>query len=89
MVGNNRKLLVFPLAELPEMGRGKGVRLQRYKDGGLVGRARFALAASRRSAWTDAGGRRRSVTELGEWLGARASAGRMAPRGFPRENRFD
>jgi topoisomerase-4 subunit A len=86
VVGENRKLLVFPAAELPEMGRGKGVRLQRYKDGGLADAIAFDLAAG--LSWKDAGGRTRTVTELGEWLGARAGAGRMAPRGFPRENRF-
>jgi topoisomerase-4 subunit A len=86
VVGENRKLLVFPAAELPEMGRGKGVRLQRYKDGGLADATGFELAAG--LSWKDSGGRARTVTDLGEWLGARAGAGRMAPRGFPRENRF-
>jgi topoisomerase-4 subunit A len=62
IVGENRKLLVFPMAEVPEMGRGKGVRLQRFKDGG--------------------------VNELTEWLGARAGAGRMVPKGFPRTGKF-
>ena len=87
VVGENRKLLVFPTAELPEMGRGKGVRLQRYKDGGLADAITFDLADGLQ--WKDPAGRTRVVTDLGEWLGARASAGRMAPRGFPRENRFD
>jgi topoisomerase-4 subunit A len=87
VVGENRKLLVFPAAELPEMGRGKGVRLQRYKDGGLADAIGFDLGAG--LSWKDGAGRVRTVTDLGEWLGARAGAGRMAPRGFPRENRFD
>jgi topoisomerase IV subunit A len=87
VVGENRKVLVFPAAELPEMGRGKGVRLQRYKDGGLADATSFDLADG--LAWKDAGGRTRTVTDLGEWIGARAGAGRMAPRGFPRDNRFD
>ena len=87
VVGENRKVLVFPAAELPEMGRGKGVRLQRYKDGGLADATSFDLADG--LAWKDAGGRTRTVTDLAEWIGARAGAGRMAPRGFPRENRFD
>ena len=89
VVGDNRKLLVFPTAELPEMGRGKGVRLQRYKDGGLTDAIAFDLADG--LAWKDPAGRTRTVagSELAEWVGARASAGRMAPRGFPRENRFD
>ncbi|MFO1141877.1 MAG: DNA topoisomerase IV subunit A [Amaricoccus sp.] len=88
VVGDNRKLLVFPTAELPEMGRGKGVRLQRYKDGGLADATSFDLADG--LVWKDPAGRTRTVAgaELAEWVGARASAGRMAPRGFPRENRF-
>ncbi|MFO1209659.1 MAG: DNA topoisomerase IV subunit A [Amaricoccus sp.] len=88
VVGDNRKLLVFPTADLPEMGRGKGVRLQRYKDGGLADAITFDLANG--LTWKDPAGRTRTVTaaELEEWVGARASAGRMAPRGFPRENRF-
>jgi topoisomerase-4 subunit A len=88
VVGDNRKLLVFPATELPEMGRGKGVRLQRYKDGGLADAVAFDLA--RGLTWKDPAGRTRTVAgdELAEWLGARAGAGRMAPRGFPRENRF-
>ncbi len=89
VVGQNRKLLIFPLAELPEMGRGKGVRLQRYKDrdGTLSDAITFALAEG--LSWKDPAGRTRTVTELADWLGARASAGRMAPRGFPANNRFD
>jgi topoisomerase-4 subunit A len=89
VVGENRKLLVFPAAELPEMGRGKGVRLQRYKDGGLADATAFFIADG--LSWKDPAGRTRTVTgaELAEWVGARASAGRMAPRGFPRDNRFD
>jgi topoisomerase-4 subunit A len=88
VVGENRKLLVFPAADLPEMGRGKGVRLQRYKDGGLADAIAFTLADG--LAWKDPAGRTRTVTapELAEWVGVRAGAGRMAPRGFPRENRF-
>lgn len=88
VVGENRKLLVFAAAELPEMARGKGVRLQRYKDGGLADAVTFDLA--RGLSWKDPAGRTRTVgaDELAEWIGARAGAGRMAPRGFPRENRF-
>jgi topoisomerase-4 subunit A len=89
VVGANRKVLVFPLDELPEMGRGKGVRLQKYKDGGLSDARTFVLAEG--LAWKDPAGRARSVgaAELADWIGARASAGRMAPRGFPQNNRFD
>lgn len=86
VVGENRKVLVFPLAELPEMSRGKGVRLQKYKDGGLSDAATFALAEG--LSWLDPAGRTRTETDLVEWQGKRASAGRMAPRGFPRDNRF-
>jgi len=85
-VGENRKMLVFPLAELPAMARGKGVRLQRYKDGGLSDATTLTLSEGLR--WPDPAGRIRHETDLGEWLGPRASAGRMAPRGFPRDNRF-
>ncbi len=85
-IGQNRKLLVFPIAELPEMGRGKGVRLQKYKDGGLSDARTFTLDEG--LSWLDPAGRTRTVTELDEWKGARAAAGRMAPRGFPQNNRF-
>jgi len=85
-VGENRKVLVFPADELPEMGRGKGVRLQRYKDGGLSDATTFNLAEG--LSWRDPAGRTRTETELAEWLGKRAGAGRMAPRGFPRDNTF-
>ncbi|MEM9498457.1 MAG: DNA topoisomerase IV subunit A [Pseudomonadota bacterium] len=87
--GENRKVLVFPLSELPEMARGKGVRLQKFKDGGLADARTFALADG--LSWRDRGGRTRTETAggLAEWIGKRASAGRMAPRGFPPDNRFD
>ena len=85
-VGENRKMLIFPVADLPEMGRGKGVRLQKYKDGGLSDARTFDLAEG--LTWLDPAGRTRTVTELDEWRGARASAGRMAPRGFPQDNKF-
>ncbi|MCM2562719.1 DNA topoisomerase IV subunit A [Lutimaribacter sp. EGI FJ00015] len=86
VVGENRKVLVFDLDELPEMTRGKGVRLQKYKDGGLSDARTFARAEG--LSWLDPAGRTRTETELTEWTGKRASAGRMAPRGFPRDNRF-
>jgi len=88
VVGENRKLLVFSLEELPEMTRGKGVRLQKYKDGGLVDLKCFALEGG--LSWHDPAGRTRTVArpELDEWMGKRAATGRMAPRGFPRDNRF-
>ncbi|MEO9894753.1 MAG: DNA topoisomerase IV subunit A [Paracoccaceae bacterium] len=87
VVGENRKVLIFPLDELPEMGRGKGVRLQKYKDGGMSDVTTFTLQEG--LSWFDPAGRTRNETELGEWQGKRASAGRMAPRGFPRDNRFN
>jgi topoisomerase-4 subunit A len=88
VVGENRKLLVFSLEELPEMGRGKGVRLQKYKDGGLSDARTFLLEAG--LTWLDPAGRTRTVSaeELEEWIGKRAGSGRMAPRGFPRDNKF-
>ncbi|WP_366552838.1 DNA topoisomerase IV subunit A [Aquibaculum sediminis] len=86
VVGENRKLLVFPMTELPEMARGRGVMLQRYKDGGLSDARGLRLADG--LSWAAAGGRTRTESDLSEWLGRRASAGRMAPRGFPAGNRF-
>ena len=88
-VGVNRKLLVFPTVDLPRLGRGKGVRLQKYadKDGELSDLKSFNLEDGLQ--WLDAGGRTRTVTELAEWQGKRAASGRMAPRGFPRDNRFN
>ncbi|MEO9650505.1 MAG: DNA topoisomerase IV subunit A [Roseobacter sp.] len=86
VVGENRKVLVFGLDELPEMGRGKGVRLQKYKDGGLSDAATFTRELG--LSWLDPAGRTRTEINLEEWTGKRASAGRMAPRGFPRDNKF-
>ncbi|MFK8034966.1 MAG: DNA topoisomerase IV subunit A [Hyphomicrobiales bacterium] len=88
IVGENRKLLVFPLDQIAEMGRGKGVRLQRYKDGSVSDIIVFA--SDEGLTWSDSSGRQynRSLDELGEWIGERAQAGRMAPQGFPRTNKF-
>ncbi|SFO82711.1 DNA topoisomerase IV subunit A [Tranquillimonas alkanivorans] len=86
VVGENRKVLVFPVTELPEMARGKGVRLQKYKDGGLSDATTFNLADG--LSWKDPAGRTRTETQIEEWISKRASAGRMAPRGFPRDNTF-
>ncbi|MER8954103.1 DNA topoisomerase IV subunit A [Mesorhizobium sp. M0833] len=88
IVGENRKMLVFPLAEIPEMGRGKGVRLQKYKDGGVLDLKTFTLANG--LSWQDSADRTftKSRDELAEWIGARASAGRMVPKGFPRTGKF-
>ncbi|MGB0968219.1 MAG: DNA gyrase subunit A, partial [Halocynthiibacter sp.] len=85
-VGENRKVLIFAIDELPEMGRGKGVRLQKYKDGGLSDLRSFVREEG--LSWLDPAGRTRTETELDEWTGKRAATGRMAPRGFPRDNKF-
>jgi len=85
VVGDNRKLLIFPLAELPEMGRGRGVMLQRYNTGGLADVLTFTLAEG--LAWR-IGARTRVETEIKDWIGKRAQAGRKVPRGFPRNTRF-
>src|SRR3954454_25265326 len=87
-IGDNRKLLVFPLEQVPEMTRGRGVRLQRYKDGGLSDVKAFKVEEG--LSWTDAAGRAFSLTlkELADWRGNRADAGRLAPKGFPRSNTF-
>ena len=84
-VGENHKLLIFPLGEVPEMTRGRGVILQRFHDGGL-GDAKVITLADGLS-WKQ-GERTRLETDLSNWQGARASAGRVAPRGFPHSNRF-
>ncbi|THV14010.1 DNA topoisomerase IV subunit A [Rhizobium rhizophilum] len=88
VVGENRKLVVFPLAQIPEMTRGKGVRLQRYKDGGISDVKCFAIADG--LTWADSAGRTFTKTkdELVEWLGDRATAGRLVPKGFPRSGKF-
>jgi topoisomerase-4 subunit A len=84
-VGSNRKLLLFPIDQLPVMSRGKGVLLQRYRGGRLADACVLTLADG--LSWP--GGRgTRTVTELAPWLGRRGQAGRTAPHGFPRANRF-
>jgi topoisomerase-4 subunit A len=85
-VGENRKLLIFTLADLPEMNRGAGVRLQKFKDGGLSDVKAFKLADG--LTWQDSSGRTWTVTDLREWIGQRAQAGRLPMKGFPRNNRF-
>jgi topoisomerase-4 subunit A len=88
-IGENRKMVIFPLDQVPEMTRGRGVRLQRYKDGGLNDLKTFR--AEEGLSWTDAAGRVFSLTlkELADWRGNRADAGRLAPKGFPRTNTFN
>ena len=79
-IGENIKALIFPVAELPEMGRGKGVKLQSFKQGGLVDVATFN--AEQGPEWADGGGRRRNWPDWKDWLGKRAQAGRQGPRGM-------
>ena len=88
VIGENRKMLIFPLADVPEMSRGRGVRLQKYKDGGLSDVATFTAKAG--LFWRDGAGREFSATmkELAEWRGNRADAGRLPPKGFPKSNKF-
>ena len=88
-IGENRKMLVFPIDQVPEMTRGRGVRLQRHKDGGLSDIKTFE--AEKGLTWTDSAGRvfTLSLKELADWRGNRADAGRLAPKGFPKTNKFD
>ncbi|WP_420857326.1 DNA topoisomerase IV subunit A [Marivivens marinus] len=97
VVSQNRRFLVFPLAEVPEMGRGKGVRLQKYNqargaqgmlelDGGLSDLTTFNIEEG--LSWTMGGGNTRTEKDLGQWLGKRAGVGKQPPHGFPRDNKF-
>ena len=86
VLGDNGKALIFPLAELPEMPRGKGVKLQSYREGGL--RDGLLFAAAEGAAWTTADGRSRAWADWRDWLGRRAGAGRLVPKGFPASKRF-
>jgi topoisomerase IV subunit A len=87
-IGENRKMLVFPLDEVNEMTRGKGVILQRFKDGGLSDARVFAKAEG--LTWLDSAGRNFTLpyAELRDWVGQRGQAGRLVPKGFPRSNKF-
>jgi topoisomerase-4 subunit A len=87
-IGDNRKMLVFPISEVAELARGQGVQLQRYRDGGLSDAITFVLADG--LSWPMGGdtGRTRTETDLAPWRAARGAAGRMPPNGFPRDNRF-
>jgi topoisomerase-4 subunit A len=88
VIGDNRKLAIFPLVELPEMTRGQGVQLQRYREGGLSDARTIVFAEG--LSWTMGGdsGRTRTESDLTAWRTARGAAGRMPPTGFPRDNRF-
>jgi topoisomerase-4 subunit A len=85
VIGQNRKLLVFPLAEVPEMTKGAGVALQKYKDGGLADVKVFRLADG--LTWR-LGEKTRTEAKLTDWLGGRAQAGRLPPNGFPKSGKF-
>ncbi len=85
VIGQNRKLLVFPLAEVPEMQKGSGVALQKYKDGGMADIKVFALALG--LTWK-LGNNTRTEQKLTDWLGARGQAGRLPPNGFPKAGTF-
>jgi len=88
VVGDNRKLVVFPLEELPEMTRGQGVTLQKYRDGGLSDATSFRFDEGLSWAMGGETGRTRTEADLTLWRVARGAAGRMPPTGFPRDNRF-
>jgi len=87
-IGANRKMVIFPLNQVPEMGRGRGVRLQRHKEKGLSDVTTFTAEAG--LSWNDAAGRsfNMPMKELKDWRGNRADAGRIAPKGFPKNNKF-
>ena len=85
VVGDNHKLIIFPISELPELVKGRGVILQRYGSGGLSDLTTLNLVEG--LSWKS-GSRTRTETELTAWIGKRSHAGRLAPRGFPKNNRF-
>ncbi len=89
VVGDNRKLVVFNLEELPSLAKGQGVKLQSYRDGGLSDALTFKLEEG--LSWTMGGkeGRTRTENDMWQWKVARGGAGRMPPQGFPRDNTFD
>ena len=86
VVGDNGKLLVFPLADLPEMGRGKGVKLQACREGGL--RDLLVFTEAEGLTTVDAAGRRREWPDWRDWSARRGAAGKLAPRGWPANKRF-
>jgi topoisomerase-4 subunit A len=87
-IGDNRKMLVFPLSEVAELAKGQGVQLQRYRDGGLSDAITFKFAEGLSWAMGGESKRTRTETDLQPWRTARGAAGRMPPTGFPRDNRF-
>jgi topoisomerase IV subunit A len=89
VVGDNRKVVVFPMTEIPEMSKGQGVTLQRYKDGGLADAICFRMSAGLSWAMGGDSGRMRTENDMSLWRVARGAAGRLPPQGFPRNNQFD
>jgi topoisomerase-4 subunit A len=87
-IGDNRRMLVFPLSEVAELAKGQGVQLQRYRDGGLSDAITFKFVDGLSWAMGGDSGRTRTETDLQPWRAARGAAGRMPPNGFPRDNRF-
>lgn len=84
-IGKNRKMLVFPLSEIPEMAKGKGVILQKYKDGGISDAIMFKMEEGLSFSY---GSGTRTLEDVSPWVGKRAQAGRMPPNGFPASNKF-
>ena len=85
-IGKNRKMVIFKAEELPEMARGKGVKIQSFGDGGLVDLKTFKRAEG--LTWIDTAGRQQSADDWKDWIGKRAQSGRLAPRGFNKNGRF-
>jgi topoisomerase-4 subunit A len=84
-IGENRKLLIFPIKDVPEMSRGRGVVLQKYKDGGISDAKTFKRSEG--LSWRHGTGQR-TESNIKDWIGERAQAGRLPPNGFPRGNKF-
>jgi len=87
-IGNNRRMLVFPLSEVPEMGRGQGVQLQKFRDGSLTDAITFVFANGLSWPMGGGSGRTRTEADVSVWRAARGAIGRAPPVGFPRDNRF-
>ena len=86
-IGTNRKLLIFKLEELPVLNRGKGVRLQKFKDATLSDITSFELVSG--LTWFDKSGRKKVENNFENWLGKRAQSGKIAPKNFPKNNMFN
>ena len=86
-IGTNRKLLIFKINELPELNKGKGVRLQKYKNAYLSDITSFNSEIG--LVWFDKSGRKNVLSNFEDWVGKRAQSGKIAPKGFPRNNKFN